>query len=90
MLAEVRTFLLNLHQAFQRSTAWCNEVAELGLLTPRTLSWTDHQGAAQELSGFLAIDEERLRALPGVQDWVQGALAEHDFIDFDEPYRLGR
>ena len=76
LLAEVRTFLLNLHQAFQRSTAWCNEVAELGLLTPRTLSWTDHQGAAQELSGFLAIDEERLRALPPevTQRWMSTGL----------------
>jgi glutathione S-transferase len=28
--------------------------------------------------------------LPGVQAWVAGALAEHDFLDFEEPYRLGR
>jgi len=26
-------------------------------------------------------------ALPGVQAWVSDALAEHDFVDFDEPYR---
>ncbi|WP_137895389.1 glutathione S-transferase family protein [Ramlibacter sp. 2FC] len=31
---------------------------------------------------------ERLCALPGVKAWVEGALAEHDFIEFDEPYRL--
>ncbi len=30
----------------------------------------------------------RVQALPGVQDWVQGALAENDFLDFEEPYRL--
>jgi glutathione S-transferase len=30
---------------------------------------------------------ERLFALQGVQAWVRGALAEHDFIPFDEPYR---
>jgi glutathione S-transferase len=29
-------------------------------------------------------------ALPGVKAWVEGALAEHDFLDFEEPYRLGR
>ena len=29
-------------------------------------------------------------ALPGVQRWVEGALAEHDFLDFEEPYRLRR
>jgi len=31
---------------------------------------------------------ERVRALPGVRDWIDGALAEKDFIDFEEPYRL--
>jgi len=31
---------------------------------------------------------ERVCALPGVQAWIHGALAEHDFLDFEEPYRL--
>ncbi|NDY92608.1 glutathione S-transferase family protein [Ideonella livida] len=26
----------------------------------------------------------------GVQGWVRGALAEQDFLDFEEPYRQGR
>ena len=30
---------------------------------------------------------ERVRALPGVRAWIDDALAEHDFVDFDEPYR---
>jgi glutathione S-transferase len=33
---------------------------------------------------------ERVAALPGVQAWIDGALAEHDFLDFEEPYRLRR
>ncbi|MDP3887936.1 glutathione S-transferase family protein [Hydrogenophaga sp.] len=33
---------------------------------------------------------DRVAALPGVMAWIQGALAEHDFLDFEEPYRLGR
>ena len=33
---------------------------------------------------------DRVAALPGVQAWIDGALAEHDFLDFEEPYRLGR
>ena len=33
---------------------------------------------------------ERVCQLPGVQAWVQGALAEQDFLDFEEPYRLQR
>ena len=31
---------------------------------------------------------ERLSALPGVKAWINAALKEHDFLDFDEPYRL--
>lgn len=33
---------------------------------------------------------DRVMALPGVRAWVQGALAEQDFIAFDEPYRARR
>ena len=32
----------------------------------------------------------RVCALPGVKAWVHGALAEHDFRDFEEPFRLQR
>ena len=38
----------------------------------------------------LAAYVARVRALPGVQAWIQDALEEKDFVDFDEPYRLGR
>jgi len=30
---------------------------------------------------------QRLQALPGVAAWVADALSEHDFLDFEEPYR---
>ena len=33
---------------------------------------------------------KRVCALPGVQAWIADALAEHDFVVFDEPYRLHR
>jgi glutathione S-transferase len=33
---------------------------------------------------------DRVCALPGVKAWIDGALAEHDFLDFEEPYRLHR
>ena len=36
----------------------------------------------------IAAYVERVMALPGVQAWVQGALAENDFREFEEPYRL--
>jgi glutathione S-transferase len=33
---------------------------------------------------------ERICAAPGVKAWIDDALAEQDFLDFEEPYRLGR
>lgn len=33
---------------------------------------------------------ERLVTAPGVRDWIADALAEQDFLDFEEPYRSGR
>jgi glutathione S-transferase len=33
---------------------------------------------------------ERVRALPGVKAWIDQALTEADFLDFEEPYRLRR
>ncbi len=30
----------------------------------------------------------RVTSLPAVQAWIKGALAEHDFVEFDEPYRV--
>ena len=32
----------------------------------------------------------RVQALPGVKAWIDSALAEQDFLDFEEPYRLKR
>ena len=33
---------------------------------------------------------ERVQQLPAMQQWIAAALAEQDFLDFEEPYRLGR
>ncbi len=33
---------------------------------------------------------DRVCTLPGVRAWIDGALAENDFIEFNEPYRLRR
>lgn len=33
---------------------------------------------------------ERVQALPGVKAWIDGALAEKDFLQFEEPYRQSR
>ena len=37
----------------------------------------------------IAAYVDRVCALPGVQAWITQALAEKDFLDFEEPYRLG-
>lgn len=39
-----------------------------------------------EISAYI----ERLSALPGVKAWVDDALAENDFLEFEEPYRWSR
>ena len=39
-----------------------------------------------EIAAYL----KRVEALPGVKASVDGALAEQTFLDFEEPYRLGR
>ena len=38
----------------------------------------------------IAAYVERVRELPGVKAWIDGALAEKDFLNFEEPYRLNR
>ena len=45
---------------------------------------------ALPLPSEIAAYVQRVRALPGVAAWISGALAEQDFLDFEEPYRLAR
>jgi glutathione S-transferase len=45
---------------------------------------------ALPLPADLAAYVDRVAALPGVKAWIADALQEHDFLDFEEPYRLGR
>ncbi|CAN5274420.1 glutathione S-transferase family protein [soil metagenome] len=39
-----------------------------------------------DVAGYMA----RVQAMPGVKAWIDGALAERDFLAFEEPYRLAR
>ncbi|HSV70180.1 MAG TPA: glutathione S-transferase family protein [Methylibium sp.] len=45
---------------------------------------------ALPLPGAAAAYTEAVTALPAVQDWIAGALAEQDFVPVDEPYRTHR
>lgn len=42
---------------------------------------------AVPLPAPLAAYAQRVTAAPGVAAWITGALAEHDFLAFEEPYR---
>ncbi len=42
---------------------------------------------ALPVPGVIADYISRVKALPGVQAWVAAALAEKDFLDFEEPHR---
>lgn len=39
-----------------------------------------------EVTAYMA----RVKALPGIAAWIKDALAEQDFLDFEEPYRKQR
>jgi glutathione S-transferase len=45
---------------------------------------------ALPVPGHITDYVRRVCALPGVKAWIDEALAEKDFIDFDEPYRTSR
>jgi len=45
---------------------------------------------ALPVPGHITDYVRRVCALPGVKAWVEDALAEKDFVDFDEPYRTSR
>jgi glutathione S-transferase len=45
---------------------------------------------ALPLPGAIADYVERVCVLPSVNAWINEARAEHDFLDFEEPYRLTR
>ena len=45
---------------------------------------------ALPMSPHVASYVQRLAAAPGVAAWITDALAEKDFLDFDEPYRKHR
>jgi glutathione S-transferase len=45
-------------------------------------------GYALPLPPAIQAYVDRVTALPSVQAWIRDALAEHDFLDFEEPYRV--
>lgn len=48
------------------------------------------RGYALPVSATTQAYVERVVALPGVARWIAEAMAEQDFLDFEEPYRTSR
>lgn len=48
------------------------------------------RGYALPVPGHITDYVRRVCALPAVQAWMEAALAEQDFVVFDEPYRTSR
>lgn len=48
------------------------------------------RGYSLPLSATSTAYAQRLGEAPGVADWIADALAEQDFLDFEEPYRSAR
>ena len=48
------------------------------------------RGYQLPVPGHITDYIRRVCALPGVKAWMDDALEEKDFVDFDEPYRVGR
>jgi glutathione S-transferase len=45
---------------------------------------------APPVPAAIAAYMERVRSLPGVAAWIEEALAEQEYLDFEEPYRQHR
>jgi len=64
-LRTVLNFLSEYQAHFKRTQLFCGKLKELGLLEPMQAQFTLPSGRKSSLTGFLAINREKLRALPG-------------------------
>ncbi len=74
----VLTFLQEYQEQFRRTQAFCARVEELGLLEPMQAQVTVGSGERLSLSGFQAVNRDRLKALPGE---VLAELARNDGLE---------
>ena len=61
----VMKFLQEYQAQFQRTRVFCKRIKELGLLEPMEAQVVTPQGGKMTLSGFLAVNRTKLRALDG-------------------------
>lgn len=75
---QVLTFLQEYQEQFNRTQAFCARVEQLGLLEPMQAQVTVEGGDRLSLSGFQAVNRDRLKALPAE---VLSELARNDGLD---------
>jgi hypothetical protein len=66
-LKNVLEFLKEYQAQYKRTEVFCGKIDELGLLEPMSAQFTMANGQKVGLTGFLAIDRDKLKALSGEQ-----------------------
>ena len=66
-LKSVLEFLKEYQVQYQRTELFCKKIDELGLLEPMSAQFTMANGEKVGLTGFLAIDRDKLKGLTGEQ-----------------------
>jgi hypothetical protein len=64
-MKKVLNFVQGYQRDFMHTEAFCRKLEELGLLSPMTAKFKLPSGEKAQLTGFMAIDREKLNALPG-------------------------
>jgi len=77
-LETVLSFVQEYQVQFQRASAFCKRLNELDLLEPMQATFTPPGGERQNLTGFLAVNRNRLKAL---EDDVLLAMARGDELE---------
>jgi hypothetical protein len=75
-LQTVLGFLQDYQARFRRTRAFCDRLMELKLLQPMQAQFTLGNGEQRSLSGFMAIDRAKLKALP--QETVMDMLSKDE------------
>lgn len=77
-LETVLNFLKDYQVQFQRTRGFCNHLKELGLLEPMQATFTLPSGERRNLTGFMAVNRAKLKAL---DDDVLARMAKSDELE---------
>ncbi|MSP02736.1 MAG: multidrug transporter [Acetobacteraceae bacterium] len=74
----VLTFLQDYQTQFLATQRFCARIGQLGLLEPMEAQVTMNSGARMSLGGFMAVNREKLKALPAE---TLGEMAKNDELE---------